>query len=120
MCTQFFIVVRLDTDQGLVELKTHKEIALHYLRNWFLLDLVSLVPFDIFGMVQESETSVFNDGSLLVARFMFFSQEASQDASQTFQDASQTFQKASRIRPRVPGSIPGSVPGSAPAFPDPL
>ena len=51
MALQLFVVIALDTPEGTFYVKERKKIALRYLRGWFGLDLISILPFDLVGML---------------------------------------------------------------------
>lgn len=46
MGLQFFLQIRKTTKQGVTWLKTPKEITKVYLKTWFLIDLLAILPYD--------------------------------------------------------------------------
>lgn len=49
MILQFFLMKEVDTDAGTVFIKDHKTLACMYLKSWFVLDIVSIGPYDLLG-----------------------------------------------------------------------
>lgn len=47
LCTQFFRKVRVSTRNGTTWLRTRRRIVKRYLKTWFLIDFVSVIPFDL-------------------------------------------------------------------------
>ena len=60
----FFIAYREEVDKGAGWVFDNKRIALNYLKTWFLLDLISAVPFDSLLLVLE-RLGVFNPGGII-------------------------------------------------------
>mmetsp|Transcript_1304 Transcript_1304/g.3742 ORF Transcript_1304/g.3742 Transcript_1304/m.3742 type:complete len:899 (+) Transcript_1304:106-2802(+) len=52
MILQFFLIFYDETDD--IWVQDHQRIAWTYTRSWFLIDLVSILPFDVLGIVLES------------------------------------------------------------------
>ena len=52
MVLNFFLAYR-NTEDG-VWVRSHAKIAARYLRGWFLIDLLSVLPFDVFGVTMNN------------------------------------------------------------------
>eukprot|EP00440_Ansanella_granifera_P051278 gb/GFBE01055585.1/.p1 GENE.gb/GFBE01055585.1/~~gb/GFBE01055585.1/.p1 ORF type:complete len:815 (+),score=146.05 gb/GFBE01055585.1/:1-2445(+) len=63
MVMQFFLMVKRQTRQGTVWVKSRRQIAKHYLRTWFTIDLFSVLPYDYITQLQ-------SDGGLSNLKFM--------------------------------------------------
>lgn len=59
-----FNSVYYDDDFEIIE--DRKKIALTYLQSWFLIDLLAIIPFDLFVNDQESTSTNFNDFARVV------------------------------------------------------
>eukprot|EP00931_Biecheleriopsis_adriatica_P101407 TRINITY_DN76558_c0_g1_i1.p1 TRINITY_DN76558_c0_g1~~TRINITY_DN76558_c0_g1_i1.p1 ORF type:complete len:692 (-),score=113.86 TRINITY_DN76558_c0_g1_i1:37-2046(-) len=55
MILQFFLVYRIKTPYGFRYEGRQRKIALHYLKTWFAVDLLSILPFSYLGLVFDSE-----------------------------------------------------------------
>lgn len=55
MGIQFFVMYPVTTHHSTVYIAEHVLIMRHYLRTWFMVDLVSVFPFDILGLLLESD-----------------------------------------------------------------
>ena len=51
MFLQFFLIYQISTAEGTRWESNPKAIAKHYLFSWFLLDLISILPFDVLSIV---------------------------------------------------------------------
>jgi hypothetical protein len=47
---QFFLPYTLSLKEGGTVIKAHKKIAMHYIKSWFFVDLISIVPIDYILM----------------------------------------------------------------------
>eukprot|EP00746_Dinoflagellata_sp_MGD_P079642 gnl/MRDRNA2_/MRDRNA2_31871_c0_seq1.p1 gnl/MRDRNA2_/MRDRNA2_31871_c0~~gnl/MRDRNA2_/MRDRNA2_31871_c0_seq1.p1 ORF type:complete len:844 (+),score=121.51 gnl/MRDRNA2_/MRDRNA2_31871_c0_seq1:124-2655(+) len=56
MCMQFFLKVEVNSRQGSTWIRDRKVLAMRYMKCWFWIDLVSILPFDILGIVDDSPT----------------------------------------------------------------
>eukprot|EP00397_Hematodinium_sp_SG-2012_P010238 GEMP01010347.1.p1 GENE.GEMP01010347.1~~GEMP01010347.1.p1 ORF type:complete len:730 (+),score=112.20 GEMP01010347.1:106-2295(+) len=67
MCLKFFIKVRIRTENGTVCLRTRKKIAIHYLGTWFMIDLLSILPFFLVPKLGGNDPSFskFQAGKML-------------------------------------------------------
>uniref|UniRef100_A0A7S2K5J3 Ion transport domain-containing protein n=1 Tax=Zooxanthella nutricula TaxID=1333877 RepID=A0A7S2K5J3_9DINO len=52
---QFFIMYPKKTNYGYALEQSHKNIVKHYLKTWFVIDFASIIPFDLVGLISESE-----------------------------------------------------------------
>jgi len=52
---QFFIMYPKRTNYGYALVHDQHKIITHYLKTWFAIDVISIVPFDLVGMLSESE-----------------------------------------------------------------
>uniref|UniRef100_A0A7S2K4A9 Ion transport domain-containing protein n=1 Tax=Zooxanthella nutricula TaxID=1333877 RepID=A0A7S2K4A9_9DINO len=52
---QFFIMFPKKTNFGYALEHDHGNIVRHYLKTWFIIDFISLIPFDLVGMLSRSE-----------------------------------------------------------------
>ena len=50
VCMQFAMPVPNDKTGELI--RSHREIARRYLSGWFAIDVISVLPFDLIGIVQ--------------------------------------------------------------------
>eukprot|EP00449_Zooxanthella_nutricula_P060147 CAMPEP_0198558240 /NCGR_PEP_ID=MMETSP1462-20131121/90150_1 /TAXON_ID=1333877 /ORGANISM="Brandtodinium nutriculum, Strain RCC3387" /LENGTH=692 /DNA_ID=CAMNT_0044289057 /DNA_START=21 /DNA_END=2099 /DNA_ORIENTATION=+ len=50
----FFIMYPIKTNYGYILERSHTKIIKHYLRTWFIIDLISIIPFDLVGLLSES------------------------------------------------------------------
>jgi hypothetical protein len=55
MCMQFFLKVEVHERQGVTWIRDRKVLAMRYMKCWFWIDLISILPFDILGIVDDSE-----------------------------------------------------------------
>lgn len=55
MLMQFFLVTRVRSKEGTFWIRDQKQIALNYIRGWFSIDLVSVIPFGLIGELFQSE-----------------------------------------------------------------
>eukprot|EP00435_Cladocopium_sp_Y103_P023182 s1638_g5.t1 len=53
MILQFFTTYSRDTSDGIVWEVDLRQIALHYLQTWFLLDFITVIPFDVFTLAAD-------------------------------------------------------------------
>lgn len=53
MVLQFFTTYSRDTSDGIVWEVDLRRIALHYLQTWFLLDFITVIPFDVFTLAAD-------------------------------------------------------------------
>lgn len=51
---QFFIMYPVQRQWGLIYVTAHGRIVQNYLRTWFIVDFVSILPFDILGIILKS------------------------------------------------------------------
>lgn len=54
MIMQFFLKTQVHELKGTVWIKDRKKIAEKYLKGWFFIDLFSILPFDVLGMVMDN------------------------------------------------------------------
>lgn len=54
MVLQFFIKIEVETPRGMTYLIRRRDIAKHYMKGWFFLDLLSLIPFELIGQIMNS------------------------------------------------------------------
>jgi hypothetical protein len=54
MCMQFFLKVEVHERQGVTWIRDRKVLAMRYMKCWFWIDLISILPFDILGIVDDS------------------------------------------------------------------
>ena len=54
MVLQFFIIQDIETHEGSRYIKDHGELAWLYLKGWFAIDFVSILPYDLLGEVIDS------------------------------------------------------------------
>jgi potassium voltage-gated channel Eag-related subfamily H protein 7 len=52
---QFFLMYETRTNTGYTWIKDRKKIAKHYLRGWFIIDIVSVFPFDLAASIAMGE-----------------------------------------------------------------
>jgi len=52
---QFFIMYPQRTNYGYTLVQNPKKIAIHYLKTWFVIDFISVLPFDLVGLLSESD-----------------------------------------------------------------
>jgi len=52
---QFFIMYPQKTNYGYTLVQNPKKIAIHYLKTWFVIDFISVIPFDLAGLVSRSD-----------------------------------------------------------------
>jgi len=55
MVLQFFLMYPQKTNTGIRWEHRKSKIAIHYLTTWFIIDLISIVPFDLVGFFSSSE-----------------------------------------------------------------
>lgn len=55
MVLQFFLMYHNKTNYGNVLEHRHHKIVSHYLRGWFFIDVVSILPFELVGLLARSE-----------------------------------------------------------------
>jgi len=48
---QFFIMYPARTDYGTTMVSDFHKVVIHYLQTWFTVDLLSVIPFDILGLI---------------------------------------------------------------------
>lgn len=53
MIVQFFTTYSRDTSDGIVWEVDLRRIALHYMQTWFLLDFITVIPFDVFTLAAD-------------------------------------------------------------------
>lgn len=53
MCLQFFIIYPVKKSRGVEMEHRHSKIVIHYLKTWFVLDIVTIIPFDLLSLVLE-------------------------------------------------------------------
>mmetsp|Transcript_38785 Transcript_38785/g.97481 ORF Transcript_38785/g.97481 Transcript_38785/m.97481 type:complete len:724 (-) Transcript_38785:32-2203(-) len=53
---QFFIMYPRESDRGITHEHRHVEIVRHYLKTWFAVDLLSVIPFDLVSLLSDTET----------------------------------------------------------------
>eukprot|EP00746_Dinoflagellata_sp_MGD_P010751 gnl/MRDRNA2_/MRDRNA2_122325_c0_seq1.p1 gnl/MRDRNA2_/MRDRNA2_122325_c0~~gnl/MRDRNA2_/MRDRNA2_122325_c0_seq1.p1 ORF type:complete len:775 (-),score=115.46 gnl/MRDRNA2_/MRDRNA2_122325_c0_seq1:69-2393(-) len=51
MMMQFFLKIQVHELKGTIWIKDRRKIAERYLKGWFVIDLFSILPFDVMGMV---------------------------------------------------------------------
>eukprot|EP00928_Gymnodinium_smaydae_P039944 TRINITY_DN27177_c0_g1_i1.p1 TRINITY_DN27177_c0_g1~~TRINITY_DN27177_c0_g1_i1.p1 ORF type:complete len:703 (+),score=98.06 TRINITY_DN27177_c0_g1_i1:173-2281(+) len=68
MTLQFFIIINVQTHDGLVTVRNQTKIAIHYLRGWFLIDLVGAVPFDVIAYLMQYDSMMARMRSLRLIR----------------------------------------------------
>merc|ERR1719362_816341 len=56
MILRFFMMYSVQTNFGHKLEHRHGRIVLHYLKTWFLIDLFSVLPFDLVALILKSET----------------------------------------------------------------
>ena len=58
MCMQFFLAYRLNTNGGGAGLliRNFSSIRKNYLRSWFSIDLLSIIPFDLMATLANSKS----------------------------------------------------------------
>ena len=74
MILQFFLMKEVDTDAGTVFIKDHKTLACMYLKSWFVLDIVSIGPYDLLGCTGASvfqNLRIFRVMSHLLKRLLY-------------------------------------------------
>mmetsp|Transcript_153489 Transcript_153489/g.490716 ORF Transcript_153489/g.490716 Transcript_153489/m.490716 type:complete len:735 (-) Transcript_153489:49-2253(-) len=54
LCLQFFVAFQMKTDYGHIWVTNHRRISRHYVRTWFPIDAVSIIPFDLLGLLIDS------------------------------------------------------------------
>lgn len=54
MILQCLVEKTIQTPDGTITINTHKELAKGYLRGWFVIDFVSILPFDLVGFLSGS------------------------------------------------------------------
>ena len=61
---QFFLPFSVKTRYGRHYVHHHRSIVVHYLRTWFLLDLLSILPgaFDVYPYIHAAYMSADGDG----------------------------------------------------------
>lgn len=52
---QFFLMFPKRTDYGYALESDHKKIVRAYVKSWFIIDLMSIVPFDLVGLLSRSD-----------------------------------------------------------------
>jgi len=52
---QFFIMYKVKTSRGFIWEPRLKLIALHYLSTWFIVDALTLIPFDLLSLASDSD-----------------------------------------------------------------
>jgi len=55
MILQFFIIFETKSSEGIRKITSHGLITKNYLKTWFTCDLASVIPFDTFGCIFDSE-----------------------------------------------------------------
>jgi potassium voltage-gated channel Eag-related subfamily H protein 7 len=58
MIMQFFLWYRDDTDDYRGWIKTNPSIMIHYIRFWFIIDFVSIFPFDLLAVTNSLDDSL--------------------------------------------------------------
>lgn len=56
MVINFFAPYQASADEGAQWVFDRRRIVSHYLRTWFIIDLLSVLPFDVIGVASDSET----------------------------------------------------------------
>mmetsp|Transcript_22010 Transcript_22010/g.39445 ORF Transcript_22010/g.39445 Transcript_22010/m.39445 type:complete len:654 (-) Transcript_22010:75-2036(-) len=56
MCLQLFLMYEVKTRLGVTLETRHSMIIKHYLKGWFIIDFVSILPFDLLGLVSHNDT----------------------------------------------------------------
>jgi len=59
MVFSFFTAYKTDKKEGNQWVKDLKKIRRHYIRGWFLIDLVSVIPFDLLDMYADLDAASF-------------------------------------------------------------
>jgi len=52
---QFFLMYPKKTDYGFELEYRHSEIVKHYLKSWFVIDVLSVIPFDLIGILSTTD-----------------------------------------------------------------
>mmetsp|Transcript_52307 Transcript_52307/g.138684 ORF Transcript_52307/g.138684 Transcript_52307/m.138684 type:complete len:1229 (+) Transcript_52307:140-3826(+) len=66
---QFFSRVEIATTLGVQQIHGHRAIAAHYLKHWFIIDLLSILPYDSFSLIFKSD-SIQNLKALRIIRLL--------------------------------------------------
>eukprot|EP00930_Biecheleria_cincta_P038413 TRINITY_DN26394_c0_g1_i1.p1 TRINITY_DN26394_c0_g1~~TRINITY_DN26394_c0_g1_i1.p1 ORF type:complete len:726 (+),score=111.81 TRINITY_DN26394_c0_g1_i1:125-2179(+) len=53
MCLQFFVIYPVKKARGVEMEHRHSKIVIHYFKTWFVLDFVTIIPFDLLSIVLE-------------------------------------------------------------------
>merc|ERR1719316_528812 len=53
MIMNFFVKLTVRTKTSTLWLRDQKKIVKHYLKGWFVIDFISILPFDIIGFVYD-------------------------------------------------------------------
>jgi len=69
LCFQFLVAYQVKTDYGFMWVSDHRRIFWHYVRTWFPIDLGSIVPFDILGLLIDTP-GVNNFKALKILRLL--------------------------------------------------
>eukprot|EP00966_Prymnesium_polylepis_P228228 5282040-Prymnesium_polylepis.2 len=70
MCFNFLLPYRASIKQGGDMIKSHRRIARNYLKSWFLLDFISILPFDILVVAGVINTEAVNPSMLRMVRMI--------------------------------------------------
>jgi hypothetical protein len=62
---QFFLMYQMGPMNGNRLVRDHMEIVKHYLKSWFVLDLISILPFDLLSILEADTGSDDGEGSSL-------------------------------------------------------
>lgn len=65
MVIQFFLMYPKSTQYGTTYVSSRKAIVKHYLKGWFLCDLLSILPYDFVGMIVGDDPNAAKDLSQL-------------------------------------------------------
>jgi len=60
MVLQFFIMFQKQTSIGYTWEHRHIKVIQHYLRTWFLIDILSIIPFDLIAFTSNSDTEAMS------------------------------------------------------------
>merc|ERR1719379_1857271 len=56
MILQFFMMYPVETNLGVVMEYRQRYIAMNYVKKWFVIDFLSILPFDMVGLVADNES----------------------------------------------------------------